>query len=887
MAYRVLLPSDVLPTRYDLTLEPDLDRFTFDGLVKIHCDVAVATDSISVHAKQLVISDASFTPTGGKPMEACEITMKVKDMTATFGFAEVLPVGTGILEVKFRGTLNDQMAGFYRSKYTNSKGEAKHMACTQFEAIDARRCFPCWDEPARKAIFDVTIIYDGKLTALSNMPPKRAEILKDGRRREEFMPTPKMSTYLLAFCVGEFEYISGQSEGGTIARIYCMPGSLEKCHFALRTCIRALDFYNEFFAIPYPLPKMDMIAIPDFSAGAMENWGLVTYREVALLCDEKTVSSVQKQRIASVITHELAHQWFGNLVTMGWWDDLWLNEGFANWMQTFAADALHPEWNIWESYVGKEQQQALSLDSLRSSHPIQVPIKKAEEVEEVFDAISYCKGGSVVRMIFAVLGKEKFQEGLRLYFKRHQYSNTETTDLWKAWAEASGKPIEQMMQSWTQQMGFPVVKIISDPGSQGDGSELEIEQRWFLADGSNEPGDAEKQWMIPILAGSESGAEPVTFMEPGGGARKVKCANSLKGKAWLKLNYGQHVPVRVLYPAGMLANLVKNMSALPAEDRIGLLSDSFALCKAGSLEANALLSVLGGLAGEGNDKVWSEIGSVLAGLEKVVGQGLDASTASSFKELAAHLVAPAFKSVGWDAAASDDDNQKMLRSILVGALAKFCDKDEAIAAEARKRCDAFLAAPNDTAVLSADIRAAVLGLAVKSCTSAELFDRIEKAHDEATDGAVRIHMYGAVGLAPTDALRQRALNWCLTDSVRSQDLIYIPASMAANGREGAEAVFAWVQKDYDRIYARLGETSMILFQHVAKISGSGFVTAERAAEVDSFWRSKPIFSKLEKAIAQTVEAIKNSAKFVERLKASEKAMLEETTKMVSALRSKA
>merc|ERR1719410_1854125 len=307
------------------------------------------------------------------------------------------------------------------------------------------------------------MVYPANLTAVSNMPQSRTEIQADGRRRDVFMPTPKMSTYLLAFCIGEFEFVSDQTKGGVLVRVFACPGNISKCGYALKSAINALDFYDDFFGLKYPLPKLDMIAIPDFAAGAMENWGLVTYREVALLCDEATVSATQKQRICTVITHELAHQWFGNLVTMEWWDDLWLNEGFANWMQTFAADQLHPEWDIWESYVGTEQQRALQLDALRSSHPIQVPIKEAHEVEEVFDAISYCKGGSVVRMIYAVLGQEKFQEGLRLYFDRHQYGNTDTTDLWKAWSDVSGKPIGNMMNSWTEQMGFPVLKVLQDP----------------------------------------------------------------------------------------------------------------------------------------------------------------------------------------------------------------------------------------------------------------------------------------------------------------------------------------------------------------------------------------------------------------------------------------
>jgi len=837
--------------------------------VKITCSVQVATDKVVVHAKELLISSAQFTPEGStKAMESSEISLKVKETTATMGFEEVLPVGKGVLEIKFRGTLNDQMAGFYRSQFTDSKGVKRHLATTQFEAIDARRCFPCWDEPSRKAVFVVTLVYPATLMAISNMPPSRAEVRADGKRVEAFMPTPKMSTYLLAFCIGEFEFISGQTKGGVVARVFACPGNIAKCGYALRCSIRALDFYNEFFGIPYPLPKVDMIAIPDFSAGAMENWGLVTYREVALLCDEKTVSATQKQRICSVITHELAHQWFGNLVTMQWWDDLWLNEGFANWMQTFAADKLHPEWHIWESYVGMEQQRALQLDALRSSHPIQVPIKHAHEVEEVFDAISYCKGGSVVRMIYAVLGEALFQEGLKLYFKRHQFGNTETTDLWQAWAEVSGKPIDKMMSSWTEQMGFPLLKVLNDPLEGGGSAELEVEQGWFLADGSSEPGDEAKAWFTPVLIGSDAGKAPVAFLEPPEKKQKLSCGGCEKGASWLKLNFGQHVPVRVLYPPSLLGRLAKGAQAMPAEDRIGLLSDSFALCKAGALDPTQLVCVLEGYRSEANDKVWAELSAVLSGLDRVVRQGLSAETSAAFISFAAKLVSPAFAQVGWDAAASDDDNKKKLRSTLVGSLARFCFKDPAVVAEAKQRFKAFVEAPTDPGALSADVRPAVLSIAMQSEGSEALFDQLVAAHDQVSDGAVRNHIYGALGDAPTLALKKRALEWALTSSVRSQDMIYIPMATASSGKEGAEAVFAWVQQEYDRIYQRLGATSMMLFQHIVRISGAGFVTPEKAAEVEAFWKTKDVYKLVSKALSQTVEGIMSNSKFVERLRSS-------------------
>jgi aminopeptidase N len=869
MSHRVLLPSDVIPEQYDLTLEPDVERFTFDGLVKITVNVEMATDVVQLHSRDLLIKSAKFTSaeTGGESMEASEVSLNIKEYILSIKFEEVLPVGKGELEIVFQGTLNDQMAGFYRSKYTDSKGVQRHLATTQFEAIDARRCFPCWDEPGRKAVFVVTLIYAANLMAVSNMPQSRSEIAADGRRKELFMPTPKMSTYLLAFCVGEFEYISGMTKEGTIARVMACPGNLDKMSYALTCTIKSLEFYNDFFGIPYPLPKVDMIAIPDFSAGAMENWGLVTYREVALLCDEKTVSAVQKQRICTVVAHELAHQWFGNLVTMAWWDDLWLNEGFAAWMQNFCSGHIHPEWNIWESFVGTEQQQALKLDSLRSSHPIQVPIGKAQEVEEVFDAISYMKGASTVRMIYALLGQEKFQEGLKLYFKRHKYGNTNTSDLWSAWADVSGKPLQDMMSSWTEKMGFPVVKVLKDPFTDGS-KQLQCEQSWFLADGSSQPGDADKLWYIPMFIGSDAGTKQLTLQE-----KQATLDISFSGNpSWIKLNFGQEVPMRVLYPAPMVARLAANVQSLSAQDRIGLLSDSFALVKAGMQDPEQLVRLISGFKAERNDKVWAELAAHLASLDSILRQCMDTSIVEGWQRFSEKLSLAPFLEVGWETRESDDDNAKKLRTTLASLMAKFSSGDAEHMKAAQQKCDAFLTAAVEgqdcNSVLSADVRQAALRCGMKAAPSSALFDRFVAAHNKATDGTVRQHIYAALADSPDKALRQRALDWALTDDVRSQDLIYLPMFVASSGQEGGVQCFEWVKGSFGGIYGRLGETSQILFQHVVKISGMGFASEEKAQELKEFWESKPCAKMISKCLQQTVEGIKTNAQFAARLKAS-------------------
>lgn len=403
---RVLLPRNVLPSHYELELSPDLEALVYGGELNVKVTVSgeeVAVSDVTLHSKEITIKTASFIGADGATRSLTGISYDLKATTVKLSFDGNLPAGEGSLKISFSGILNGDMAGFYKSAYSDAAGNKKIMASTQFEALDARRALPCWDEPSVKATFTVIMVVPQHLTALSNMPEASTVHLVGGKKMVTFEVSPKMSTYLLAFCVGEFDYVATKTKNGVVLRVYSPPGRAEHGKFALDAGSRALDFFDSFFGIPYPLPKLDMICITEFAMGAMENWGLVTYREVALMIDEAKASPQAKQRVAIVVAHELAHQWFGNLVTMDWWDGLWLNEGFAAWMEHFAVDSLYPEYKIWEQFTTDALGAAQRLDSLKTSHPIIVPIKHAEEVEQVFDAISCeCAACELILLCFGV-----------------------------------------------------------------------------------------------------------------------------------------------------------------------------------------------------------------------------------------------------------------------------------------------------------------------------------------------------------------------------------------------------------------------------------------------------------------------------------------------------
>ncbi|XP_017485790.1 PREDICTED: puromycin-sensitive aminopeptidase-like protein [Rhagoletis zephyria] len=494
------LPKAVTPRNYDLTLKPNLDSSTVEGSLAIAVQVHQETKFVTLNSVDIVINDDQtlFVKVGDKTISHEAISYSVPDETVTVTFKESLPVGEAVLNLKFSGIIQSSLRGFYKAK----SGEATAM--TQMAPTDARRAFPCFDEPALKASFDITLIVptDPKIKALSNMDVLEEKVV-NGFREVRFSRTPIMSSYLVAYAIGQFDRIESKTTDGVKVGIYTPVGKAEQGRFALDVAVKSLDFYREYFGIPYPLNKCDLIAYPDLSYGAMENWGLVSYRQNRLLVDSNNSSTATKQSTALVIAHELAHQWFGNLVTMEWWTHLWLNEGFANFMEYLCIDKLFPEYNIGKLFVCYEFLRALQLDGLDSSHPIEVPVGHPAEIDEIFDAISYAKGASVIRMLYHYIGDEAFRKGMNLYLTKHSYSNTETEDLWDALEEASKLPVKSIMRSWTSQKGYPVVTV-SVKEKKDNSQTISLHQKKFNQSGTLSEDDKKYLWSVPLSIVSQS-----------------------------------------------------------------------------------------------------------------------------------------------------------------------------------------------------------------------------------------------------------------------------------------------------------------------------------------------------------------------------------------------
>ena len=548
----VILPDHVRPVHYDLTLTPNFDDFTFDGEVDITVRMQPGTTEIVLNCAEIDIKSAavSWTDTDGEhTQEAGSIAYDAEVETAAISIAGTPAyglVGNQHLRMSFTGELNDKLRGFYRSQYTNPEGETAYLATTQFEATDARRSLPCWDEPAVKATFQVTLNVPAEMAAVSNTP-----IIEErpgptaGVKTVVFDTTPIMSTYLLAYVIGDLTHIEKEAADGTVVGIWMTRGKEEQGQFALDTSVKLLSFFNDYFGIPYPLPKLDHLAIPDFAAGAMENWGCVTYRETALLVDPENSSAGTRQRVAEVVAHEMAHMWFGDLVTMDWWDDLWLNESFATWVGTKAVDWLFPEWSMWTQFVNMDTNRAFNLDGLKNSHPIEQEVLNPAEVSQLFDAISYSKGGSVLRMLEHFLSPSAFRQGLNIYLNRHSYANARTTDLWRALEESSGQPVNTIMSSWTGQTGYPVLDVAAS-ATEG-GLALEVKQERFVFDSvlGDDTGDDEEQvWPVPLTVTAAGAGVTATLVNA---ASDTVTVSAPAEPDWFKVNPDQTGFYRVNY----------------------------------------------------------------------------------------------------------------------------------------------------------------------------------------------------------------------------------------------------------------------------------------------------------------------------------------------------
>ncbi|EEF46103.1 puromycin-sensitive aminopeptidase, putative [Ricinus communis] len=843
------LPKFAVPKRYDIRIKPDLSACTFSGTVSVDLEIVSNTKFIVLNAADLSVKSNSvnFTSSSSKMVEAVKAELFEGDDILVLEFAETLPVGAGILAIEFDGVLNDKMKGLYKSTY-EINGEKKNMAVTQFEPADARRCFPCWDEPACKAKFKITLDVQTELVALSNMPVVEEKV-NGPLKIVSYQETPIMSTYLVAIVVGLFDYVEDHTSDGIKVRVYCQVGKANQGRFALHVAVKTLELYKEYFSVQYPLPKLDMIAIPDFAAGAMENYGLVTYRETALLFDDKHSAAANKQRVATVVAHELAHQWFGNLVTMEWWTDLWLNEGFATWVSYLAADSLFPEWKIWTQFLD-ELTEGLRLDSLEESHPIEVEINHANEIDEIFDAISYRKGASVIRMLQSYLGAECFQRSLASYVKKHAYSNAKTEDLWAALEEGSGEPVNKLMNSWTRQKGYPVISAkLKD-------QKLEFEQSQFLSSGSHGDG----QWIVPItLCCGSYDVHKNFLLQAKSETLDVKLFSLVENQnAWLKLNVNQTGFYRVKYDDDLAARLryAIEKKHLSETDRYGILDDSFALCMARHQSFTSLFTLMNAYREELEYTVLSNLITISY---KVIRIAADATPEllDCINECFINLFQFSAERVGWDPKQDESHLDAMLRGEIWTALAVFGHDptlDEGI-----RRFYAFVD-DRDTPLLPPDIRKAAYVAVMQrvSTSNRSGYDSLLRVYRETDLSQEKTRILGALASCPDPNIVLEVLNFVLTSEVRSQDAVF----GLAVSKEGRETAWKWLKDKWDYISKTWG-SGFLITRFVGAVV-SPFASFEKAKEVEEFFatRSKP---SIMRTLKQSIERVNVNAKWVQSI----------------------
>jgi puromycin-sensitive aminopeptidase len=837
------LPRHVLPQHYAVTWEPDFANASFSGEETVDLEVKEATSELVLHAVELDLAGARVLVPGGRELEA-KVSYVPEEEQAVLSFGEALRPGPAQLQVRFSGKLNDLLRGFYRSKYKGPEGKEAWVAVTQFESTDARRAFPCWDEPDLKATFQVTVVADGDLTALSNARELSSEVLADGRKRTRFADTIKMSTYLVAVAIGPFRLTDAKIVEGVPLRVGCAPGRENLVGFAEKAAAHALSFLSGYFSLPYPGDKLDHVAVPDFAAGAMENLGLVTYRETALLVPEAS-AQVERQRVASVVAHETSHMWFGDLVTMRWWEGIWLNEAFATFMELLSTDAFEPRWEIWTSF-GADRLSALGTDSLRASRAIEYPVGRPEEADDMFDTITYDKGCSVLRMIERYLGDETFRRGLRIYLERHQFANTKTTDLWDALEEASGVPVTTTMGSWVGQAGHPLVSAtLSGPAT------LQLSQQRFLLDGGENAGE---RWVVPVTLryGTAGGTRRHQLLLDGPSA-----AVTLEAEPdWVLVNEGAWGVYRSGYSDELRERLVANLDQLDARERLGLAGDTWSLAVAGKLPLGAALALWGRLREDRDPDVWWSVQGGLGLLDLVCLE----KERPLVQQLARTLGSGLFASLGWPVAASDGNEEPprtaRLRSRLVALLGTL-GHDEAVRDEARRRLEA---ASSGGPALPPDLATAVAQVVAAGGSEAE-WDLLYARYKEATTPQDEIRYLMALAGFAEPALLSRSLELAFSGEVRTQDAPFLVMGVLGQ-REGCTIAWDALEAHWEDVLARWPKNAMPrVLEALPSLAAGGEGAARRAAA----WIDAHPVPRGGLKVAQSLERLQVNLAFAKRV----------------------
>ncbi|KAI5787071.1 peptidase family M1-domain-containing protein [Geopyxis carbonaria] len=848
----------VKPTHYKLDLRNlNFDTFEYDGSVEIHLIFQQSQNKILLNCKELCLKDDGYIQlaSSDRAIAVQSIHYDLRTEVVTLDLSEDLPnSGEGVMYIKFTGKLNQEMAGFYRSAYKNAEGENDWMYSTQFESCDARRAFPCFDEPNLKATFDLSIEIPESYTALSNQPEKFSESVGHGLKRVTFLTAPKMSTYLYAWACGNFEYIEAFTEreysnrGRIPVRVYTTRGLVHQGIFALENARKIVDYFSEIFDIEYPLPKLDLLAVHEFSHGAMENWGLITYRTTAVLFNEKTSDARYKNRVAIVliklvVAHELAHQWFGNLVTMDWWSELWLNEGFATWVGWLATDHFYPEWDVWGQFVTEGLQTAFQLDGLRGSHPVEVPVKNALEIDQIFDHISYLKGSGTIRMLSSYLGQEKFLRGVSNYLKKHSYGNATTEDLWSALGEISGVDIASYMRNWIKLIGFPFLTVLENPG------QITIKQSRFLSTGDVSPLEDATTWWVPLML-NESSVQQISALE----SKEI----TIQGLDMtnFKLNNGQTGFYRVNYSEDRLLHLGKMQGKLTVSDKVGLISDAAAMAFAGHRTTAGLLNFLYELKDETNYFVWASITAQLTNLRSLFGQVVP-EIEDRLKRVSLDLLTPIVEKLGWDFKPDEDFLVVRLRALIISAAGSA--GHIGVITEAKRRFKLYISG-EDRSAIHPNLRLAVFRIAMAEGGQAEYDAIITEFHSTITVDGREICL-AALGCTQDPAVVLQVLDLILSESVKVQDK-HTPAISLSNNGSARYKLWNFVRESWPKVYKQMSG-NMVVLDRFLKNSLNKFAQEKEMHEIRDFFNGKDNTG-YDKGLNVVYDSIRGNSNYVSR-----------------------
>ncbi|CAG9953042.1 unnamed protein product [Clonostachys rosea f. rosea IK726] len=824
---RGLLPTHLKATAYTLQVEPDFDKSSFSGKVEIDCVVNHVCQSVKLHSKSNDITKATIE-FEQKTWDVKETVCHQEDEeTIEISFPEqVSPNGEGALKItlEYLGKFRKDLTGLYQSTYETDEGVEQKLIATALEPTYAREVFPCFDEPALKAEFTISIIVDKSFVAVSNMPVERSEMVSSTKKRAVFQRSLPMSTYHIAIVAGPLAQVKSATSRIPLS-VYCPIGTEPQAMYAIDLAAKGLQLFEDCFDSPYPLPKLDLIAVPDFSAGAMESWGAIMFRTTSLLLDPDDSALDSKQRVADMVLHEISHMWFGNLVTMKYWDGLWLKEGFAMLLAWYAADKLYPGWHVWDNYVANNLQKALTLDSLKSSHPVELLIQGASNAKQIYDEISYEKGSCILRMVLDDLGEDKFFSGLKLYLRRHGFQSTESSDLWKAWEEVSGEPLAARMHVWTLKAGFPVVHVTEQLDTEGSVSSYLLRQHQFLSSGPSETdGISDTTYPLRLAILSSSGVEPVDFNS------SELVIPAPKDGTLFKVNAQHNGFFRTSYSSRAFENILSSASKglLSLRDCIGLSCDLKALVSAGLNKTSELLDLVLVFRKLDSFQVWESIDRNLRTVQSVWkfhGPELN----EALRKLARDILAPKAHEIGWDV--SDEQNEQLVSfktSMFSGA---GLVGDEKVIEESR-RLFADRVSGNESAI-PGSLRWEVFGIVAAYGGLTDL-EQLLQLWENSSNEDERYLALECLGRAPTSELMQWVLGHLLTKTVKDQDIYYL-TWLVGSTSHGATELWNWTKRNWDRVEKAVPIDSLSL---ILGTSLDGLHSEDQVQDVISFFSTR-------------------------------------------------